>query len=41
MTYLHINAPNNFNSIENYVLEKLEDQDITWIPIKEMKKKII
>ena len=34
LTYLHINDPNNFNSIENYVWEKLEEQDITWIPIK-------
>lgn len=34
LTYLHINDPNNFNSIENYVWEKLEQQDITWIPIK-------
>jgi hypothetical protein len=34
LTYLHINDPNNFNSIENKVWEKLELQDITWIPIK-------
>ena len=34
LTYLHIKDPNNFNSIENYVWEKLEEQDITWIPIK-------
>ena len=34
LTYLHINDPNNFNSIENNVWEKLEEQDITWIPIK-------
>ena len=34
LTYLHINDPNNFNSIENYVWGKLEEQDITWIPIK-------
>ena len=34
LTYLHINDPNNFNSIENYVWEKLEEQDITWIPLK-------
>ena len=34
LTYLHINDPNNFNSIENDVWEKLEEQDITWIPIK-------
>ena len=34
LTYLHINDPNNFNSIENYVWEKLQEQDITWIPIK-------
>ena len=38
LTYLHINDPNNFNSIENYVWEKLEEQDITWIPIKENAK---
>ena len=34
LTYLHINDPNNLNSIENYVWEKLEEQDISWIPIK-------
>ena len=34
LAYLHINDPNNFNSIENYVWQKLEQQDITWIPIK-------
>ena len=38
LTYLHISDPNNLNSIENYVWEKLEDQDITWIPIKNDKK---
>ena len=37
LTYLHISDPNNMNSIENYVWEKLEDQDITWIPIKKEK----
>ena len=34
LTYLHINDPNNFNSIENYVWQKLGEQDITWIPYK-------
>jgi inositol 1,4,5-triphosphate receptor type 1/inositol 1,4,5-triphosphate receptor type 3 len=34
LTYLHINDPNNFNSIENYVWTKLGEQDITWIPFK-------
>ena len=34
LTYLHINDPNNFNSIENYVWTKLGEQDITWIPYK-------
>jgi hypothetical protein len=37
LTYLHISDPNNMNSIENYVWEKLEEQDITWIPIKKDK----
>ena len=35
LTYLHINDPNNFNSIENYVWDKLEEQEINWIPIKD------
>ena len=34
LAYLHINDPNNLNSIENYVWEKLEEQDNTWIPLK-------
>ena len=34
LVYLHINDPNNLNSIENYVWEKLEEQDNTWIPMK-------
>ena len=34
LVYLHINDPNNLNSIENDVWEKLEEQDITWIPLK-------
>ena len=33
LTYLHINDPNNFNSIENHVWGKLEQQDLMWIPI--------
>ena len=37
LAYLHINDPNNLNSIENYVWEKLEDQDNTWIPMRKEK----
>lgn len=33
LTYLHTNNPNDFNSIENFVWEKLEEQDFGWIPI--------
>jgi hypothetical protein len=32
---LHINNPNDFNSVENYVWEKLEEQDFGWIPIND------
>lgn len=35
LVYLHINNPNDFNRIENYVWDKLEDQDFGWIPIDE------
>ena len=35
LVHLHINNPNDFNSIENFVWEKLEEQDYGWIPIDE------
>lgn len=33
LTYLHISNPNDFNSLENYVWDKLSEKDISWIPI--------
>ena len=39
LTYLQINNPNDFSGIENSVWEKLEEQDFTWIPIKESGEK--
>jgi hypothetical protein len=35
LVHLHINNPNDFNSVENYVWEKLEEQDFGWIPIND------
>ena len=34
LAYLHFSDPNNLNSIENYVWEKLEENNFSWIPIK-------
>ena len=39
LAYLHISDPNNLNSIENEVWEKLEQQDIKWIPMDQSKDK--
>lgn len=33
LTYLHMENPNNFSALENYVWDKLERKDIQWIPI--------
>jgi inositol 1,4,5-triphosphate receptor type 3 len=35
LNYLYVNNPFNFNWIENSVWEKLQEQGINWIPLKE------
>jgi hypothetical protein len=35
LTYLRINNPNDFNALEFYVWKKVNQKDITWIPIAE------
>ena len=34
LAYLYLGNPNNFNSVENSVWEKLANQDYSWIPIE-------
>ncbi len=34
LVYLHINNSNEFNSVENLVWNKLDDNDFSWIPIQ-------
>jgi len=34
LVYLHINNSNEFNSVENLVWDKLNDNDFNWIPIQ-------
>jgi hypothetical protein len=33
LAYLHLNDPNNLNSVENSIWEKLEAQNYSWLPI--------
>jgi len=35
LNYLYLNNPFNFNWIENSVWEKLQEQGINWLPLKE------
>ena len=35
LNYLYVNNPSNFNWIENSVWEKLQEQGINWLPLKE------
>ena len=35
LNYLYLNNPLNFNWIENSVWEKLQEQGINWLPLKE------
>ena len=33
LTHLHINNPNDFNSVEKFVWDKLEEQNYSWLPL--------
>jgi hypothetical protein len=35
LAYLHINNPNDFNGLQNYVWKKLNYKDISWVPLAE------
>jgi hypothetical protein len=35
LTYLKLNNPNDFNALEFYVWKKVNEKDISWIPIVE------
>lgn len=32
LTYLHMNNPNDFSALENFVWDKFQSKDIMWIP---------
>jgi hypothetical protein len=35
LTYLKLNNPNDFNALEFYVWKKVNEKDVSWIPIVE------
>jgi hypothetical protein len=35
LTYLRINNPNDFNALEFYVWKRVNEKDVSWIPIVE------